>query len=113
MCRSYGLSDSTTVSVHEGVASILYDSPVVWVVYECVLLGDRFIFICCCFFRTGYFCTFLCPSIFSSANPLVRLANELLSTDPRRAEAWVVIALYSQVRGEKEKAVSFVDKVLV
>lgn len=46
-------------------------------------------------------------------NSLVRLANELLTADPRRAEAWVVIALYSQIRGEKEKATSFVDKVLV
>ena len=40
-----------------------------------------------------------------------RLANELLSADPNRAEAWVVMALYSEVRGEKEKAASFVDKV--
>ncbi|CAM9877479.1 unnamed protein product [Ascophyllum nodosum] len=43
---------------------------------------------------------------------LNRLANELLSADPNRAEAWVVMALYSEVRGEKEKAASFVDKAL-
>eukprot|EP00904_Undaria_pinnatifida_P001371 jgi/Undpi1/11234/HiC_scaffold_30.g13532.m1 len=43
---------------------------------------------------------------------LNRLANELLSTEPRRAETWVVMALYSEVRGDKEKATSFVDKAL-
>ncbi|CAN0414318.1 unnamed protein product, partial [Ectocarpus sp. 8 AP-2014] len=41
-----------------------------------------------------------------------RLANELLSTDPMRAEAWVVMALYSEVRGDKDKATVFVDKAL-
>ncbi|CAM9599204.1 unnamed protein product [Ectocarpus fasciculatus] len=43
---------------------------------------------------------------------LNRLANELLSTDPMRAEAWVVMALYSEVRGDKDKATVFVDKAL-
>eukprot|EP00903_Cladosiphon_okamuranus_P008735 g8367.t1 len=43
---------------------------------------------------------------------LNRLSNELLSTDPRRAEAWVVLALYSEVLGDKEKATTFVDKAL-
>ncbi|CAM9451125.1 unnamed protein product, partial [Hapterophycus canaliculatus] len=43
---------------------------------------------------------------------LNRLANELLSTDPMRAEAWVVMALYSEVRGDKDKAIIFVDKAL-
>ncbi|CAM9332755.1 unnamed protein product [Pylaiella littoralis] len=43
---------------------------------------------------------------------LNRLANELLSTDPRRAETWVVMALYSEVRGDKDKPIMFVDKAL-
>lgn len=55
---------------------------------------------------------FLRPRSSRVGSPLfVSLANELLSTDPRRAEAWVVLALYSEVLGDKEKATTFVDKV--
>ena len=51
------------------------------------------------------------PPFFACWFSSVSLANELLSTDPRRAEAWVVLALYSEVLGDKEKATTFVDKV--
>ncbi|CAM9515203.1 unnamed protein product, partial [Discosporangium mesarthrocarpum] len=43
---------------------------------------------------------------------LNRLSHELLSVNPGRPETWVVAALYSEVRGDRDRAVKFVDKAL-
>ena len=46
------------------------------------------------------------------ANDLNRLAHDLVSTNRKRPEAWIAVALYAETRGEKEKALTFVEKAI-
>ena len=43
---------------------------------------------------------------------LNRLTNELIAVDSHRPEAWVAISLYCDLKGEKEKALTFIEKAL-
>ena len=43
---------------------------------------------------------------------LNRLAHDLVSTNRKRPEAWIAVALYAEHRGEKEKALAFVEKAI-
>jgi hypothetical protein len=51
-------------------------------------------------------------SPFGMLKQLHRLAHDLLNTDQKRPEPWLVVAVYSESRGDTEKALTFVDKVL-
>lgn len=44
---------------------------------------------------------------------LSSLANNLLLADVRRAGGWLAAALYCELKGEREKGMQFVDKVIV
>ncbi|KAH8045528.1 serine/threonine kinase [Aureococcus anophagefferens] len=46
------------------------------------------------------------------ANDLNRLAHDLASTNRKRPEAWIAVALYAETRGETEKALGFVEKAI-
>ena len=46
------------------------------------------------------------------ANDLNRLAHDLVSTNRKRPEAWIAVALYAETRGETEKALGFVEKAI-
>jgi anaphase-promoting complex subunit 7 len=48
----------------------------------------------------------------NSGLDLNSLVHELLQIDDKRPEPWVAVALYSKMKGEKEKALRFVDKAL-
>lgn len=43
---------------------------------------------------------------------LNRLAHDLLQTSTERPEPWVALALYNDVRGDREKALNLVAKAL-
>jgi anaphase-promoting complex subunit 7 len=43
---------------------------------------------------------------------LNRLAHELIAVDSNRPQTWVAVALYSDLKGEKEKAIAFLDKAI-
>ena len=43
---------------------------------------------------------------------LNRLCHDLISVSPFRPETWVAVALYSDLKGEKDKAVEFLDKAI-
>ena len=45
-------------------------------------------------------------------NDAVVLAHDLVSTNRKRPEAWIAVALYAETRGEKEKALTFVEKAI-
>jgi tetratricopeptide (TPR) repeat protein len=47
-----------------------------------------------------------------NVDELNRLTHELISVDANRAECWVAVALYSDLKGEKEKALGFVEKAI-
>ena len=40
-----------------------------------------------------------------------RLATNLMKIDPKRPEPWLAMSRYLEMRDEKEKALSFLDKV--
>jgi hypothetical protein len=42
---------------------------------------------------------------------LHRLAQELVAVDMKRPEAWVAVSLYSEARGDRDRALEFADKV--
>ena len=47
-----------------------------------------------------------------STGDLNRLAHDLLSTNQRRPEPWIAVALYSELRNEREKALGFIEKAI-
>ena len=47
-----------------------------------------------------------------SMGDLNRLAHDLLSTNQRRPEPWIAVALYSELRNEREKALGFIEKAI-
>ncbi len=54
-------------------------------------------------------------SLFAQRGDLVelnKLSNELLRLDDKRPEAWVSLALYHKAKGNKEKAITFVEKAI-
>ena len=42
---------------------------------------------------------------------LGNLAHELLYTDQKKPQGWLVAAMHSELRGDIDKAILFVDKV--
>ncbi|KAJ1550105.1 hypothetical protein HK096_008723, partial [Nowakowskiella sp. JEL0078] len=40
-----------------------------------------------------------------------RLANEMMQTSENRQESWLVLAHYSELKGDMEKALGFTEKV--
>lgn len=48
-----------------------------------------------------------------SAGPLLNsLAHKLMSVDQKRPEPWVAVALYSDLKGDRDKAMALVDRAL-
>lgn len=48
----------------------------------------------------------------SATAPLNELAHKLMSIDQRRPEPWIAVALHSDLRNDKDRALSFVDRAL-
>lgn len=46
------------------------------------------------------------------SSELTIIANNLISADPRRPEGWIAASLHSELKGEKDKAMEFIDKAL-
>jgi hypothetical protein len=47
----------------------------------------------------------------SYRDELCRVATEMMNTSPGHPTAWSCAALYTDLKGEKEKAMQFIDKV--
>jgi hypothetical protein len=47
-----------------------------------------------------------------AAPHLNTLAHKLMSVDTRRPEPWIAVALHSDLKGERERALVFADKAV-